>query len=100
MVMELSDPTALRPHPTSKIKDANKNSHERENVRTENILKLLDPNEVNMVGCYRRERGVNGPGNFLTVAVVVNPKVNKGWKGTRERIIAALDSYQLSMEAR
>ena len=50
MVMEPSDPTALGPHPTFKIKDANKNSPEREKVHTEIILKLLDPNEVNMVG--------------------------------------------------
>ena len=94
MVMETSDPTALGPHPTFKIKDANKNSPEREKVHTEIILKLLDPNEVNMVGCHRRGRD-----NFPTVAVVVNHKVNKSWKGTRQRIIAVLDSYQLSMVA-
>ena len=73
MVMEPSDPTALGPHPTFKIKDANKNSPEREKVHTEIILKLLDPNKVNMVGCHRHGRDMKGPDNFPTVVVVVDP---------------------------
>lgn len=50
MVIELSDPTALGPHFTFKNKGCRQNFQEWEKIRTEIILKLLDPNEVNMVG--------------------------------------------------
>lgn len=61
MVMGLSDPTAFEPF------------NEWEKVRTEIILKLLDPNKVNMVGCHRHGRDMKGPDNFSTVVVVVDP---------------------------
>lgn len=49
MVIELSDPTVLEPRFTFN-KGSRQNFHEWEKVRTEIILKLLEPNEVNMVG--------------------------------------------------
>lgn len=94
MTVELADPTAFEPLLTFRIKDSDKIFHGWEKVRTE-VLNFLDPNEVNMVGCYRRGRDESD--NFLTVIVVVDTKINKSWKATRERIIAVLDSYRLPM---
>lgn len=96
MAVELADPAAFQPLLTSTIKHSDKVFHWWEKVLAE-ILKFLDPKEVNMVGCHRRGRDTNGADNFPTVVVVVDPKIDKSWKATRERIIAILDSYQLSM---
>lgn len=77
-----------------KLKDFDKIFYKWEKVRIE-VLNFLNPNEVNMVRCHRRGRDESD--NFPTVIMVVDTKLNKSWKVTRELIIAVLDSCRLPM---